>query len=197
MSRKINLSLTTPPDPQKEADDAGVRGQETKAAPACSVGDLFERHNDQLVSYLQTMLRSRDEAYEVAQEAYVRLLRLNSPGTVSFPRALLFRSARNLAIDRLRRHARTNQLLEEHTAGVETACQETPEAVFRARELAERLVEVVGELSPKCRRAFVLHRFRDMTFRDIAIEMELSESSVRKYVKQAMMHCHLRLQERE
>jgi RNA polymerase sigma-70 factor (ECF subfamily) len=47
-------------------------------------------------------LNSLADAQEVAQEAYVRLLRLKQPEGISFQRALLFRIAGNLSVDRIR-----------------------------------------------------------------------------------------------
>ena len=55
------------------------------------VGRLFREHNRSLVSYLAMRLRSVQEAKEVAQEAYVRVLQLQEPGAVSFLRAYLFK----------------------------------------------------------------------------------------------------------
>ena len=72
---------------------------------------LFEDHNDSLLRFLSVRLRSVEEAREVAQEAYVRLLKLDEPNAVSFFRAFLFRTAANLAIDRMRKRERADRYL--------------------------------------------------------------------------------------
>ena len=77
-----------------------------------AVSQLFRDHNRMLVGYLTSRLRSEQEAKEVAQEAYVRLLQLQDPGTPSLLRAYLFKTATNLAIDRLR-HRRVQHQAEE------------------------------------------------------------------------------------
>jgi RNA polymerase sigma factor (sigma-70 family) len=82
------------------------------ASNGAAVSQLFREHNRMLVGYLTTRLRSEQEAKEVAQEAYVRLLQLHEPGTPSLLRAYLFKTATNLAIDRLR-HRRVRQRAEE------------------------------------------------------------------------------------
>src|ERR1700742_2274079 len=64
---------------------------------------LFREHNEALVRFIRARVRSQQEALEVAQEAYVRLLSLHEPGAVSYLRAFLFQTANNLALDRLRR----------------------------------------------------------------------------------------------
>src|SRR6267154_5272898 len=65
---------------------------------------LFRDHNEALIRFLRGRVGSRNEALEVAQEAYVRLLSLDQPGAVSYLRAFLFKTAANIAIDRRRRH---------------------------------------------------------------------------------------------
>src|SRR5947209_4337020 len=88
------LALDQPAPPQESALDG---------APACpDVGRLFREHNQTLVRYLRARLGSEQEAKEVAQEAYVKLLQLERVGAISFMRAYLFRIAANLAIDRIR-----------------------------------------------------------------------------------------------
>ena len=66
---------------------------------------LFAEHNRSLIRFLRTRLKSDQEAKDVAQEAYVRLLQIDQPGTVSFLRADLFRTAVNIATDRMRGRA--------------------------------------------------------------------------------------------
>src|SRR5688572_5593177 len=63
---------------------------------------LFREHNEALVRFIFARVRSYQVAREVAQEAYVRLLSLDEPGAVSYLRAFLFKTAANLAVDRLR-----------------------------------------------------------------------------------------------
>src|SRR5581483_12225459 len=63
---------------------------------------LFREHNQSLVRFLITRLNSEQEAREVAQEAYVRLLQLDRPEAVGFLRQFLFKTALNIATDRIR-----------------------------------------------------------------------------------------------
>src|SRR5690625_3004835 len=76
-----------------------------EALRAAAVKKLVREVNESLIRVLWARLGSYEDAQEVAQEAYVRLLNLDDPGVVSYQRALLFRIAKNLAIDRLRRRA--------------------------------------------------------------------------------------------
>src|SRR5580700_507376 len=86
-----------------KADPVADSEPETEESRADVVERLFREHNEALIRFLRGRVGSRNEALEVAQEAYVRLLSLDQPGAVSYLRAFLFKTAANIAIDRRRR----------------------------------------------------------------------------------------------
>src|SRR6202042_1479460 len=88
-----------PPNPQQVADPV----PDSEESRASVVERLFREHNEALIRFLRGRVGSHNEALEVAQEAYVRLLSLDQPGAVSYLRAFLFKTAANIAVDRLRR----------------------------------------------------------------------------------------------
>lgn len=153
---------------------------------------LFKEHNEALLRFLSARVGSAQEANEVAQEAYVRMLSLEQTGAVSYLRAFLFKTAENIAIDRRRRetvHARamTSPLFSEH------ADRRTPERRVAGEQTLERLHRVIAALPAKCRHAFVLYEFHGMSFEEIAAGMRISERMVRKYVVRALLHCRTAL----
>jgi RNA polymerase sigma factor (sigma-70 family) len=162
------------------------------------VSQLFREHNRLLVRYLTIRLRSEQEAKEVAQEAYARLLQLPQPGAPNLLRAYLFKTATNLAIDRLR-HRMVRRRTEEQPAllGEFSAIRDgsgDPAEQLLAREQTEQLLGYLQELPPKCQRVFDLHRLEGMPQHAVATRLGFSERMVRRYITYAMLYCHLRLQ---
>jgi RNA polymerase sigma factor (sigma-70 family) len=164
---------------------------------AAAVSELFREHNRVLVRYLTSRLRSEQEAKEVAQEAYVRLLQLQDPGTPGLLRAYLFKIATNLAIDRLR-HRKVRHRTEElprlfedlNTTRGELS---DPAEQLLAREQTDQLLGYLQELPIKCQQVISLHRFEGVPQHDVAVRLGISERMVRRYVTYAMVYCHLRL----
>lgn len=145
-----------------------------------------------LVGFLFARLRNEHEAKEVAQEAYVKLLRLDEkPGAASFMRSYLFRVAENLAIDRIRQK-RTRTRLDQ-LDNLEDFLDETggERAVLAQQELA-LLEAAVGELPDKYREAFRLVKLEDRSFADAAGLMGISERMVRKYIAGTLVYVRLR-----
>lgn len=167
-------------------------GEPDDPARSERVERLFREHNEALLRFLNVRLRSRHAAREVAQEAYVRLLSLDRPpGTAGYLQSLLFKTAANLAIDRLRREERFVRVVDAPMFH-EFADTRTPERQAAAAQTIQRLERLVAALPEKCRRAFLLNRIDGMDFPTIAREMGLSERMVRTYVVRALLHCRAR-----
>jgi RNA polymerase sigma factor (sigma-70 family) len=165
---------------------------------AAAVSELFREHNRLLVGYLRSRLGSLQEAKEVAQEAYVRVLQLQEPGAPGLLRAYLFKTASNLAVDRLR-HRRVRQRSEEQPQLFEELNTtrgelDDPAEQLLAREQADRLLGYLQELPAKCQRVMNLHRFEGASQRGVAMRLSISERMVRRYVTYAMVYCQLRLE---
>jgi RNA polymerase sigma factor (sigma-70 family) len=164
---------------------------------AVAVSELFREHNRMLVGYLRSRLGSEQEAKEVAQEAYVRVLQLHEPGTPGLLRAYLFKTAANLAIDRLR-HRRVRQRSEEQPQLFEELNttrgeSDDPAEQLLAREQVDQLLGYLQELPAKCQRVMNLHRFEGVSQREVSVRLGISERMVRRYVTYAMVYCQLRL----
>jgi RNA polymerase sigma factor (sigma-70 family) len=165
---------------------------------AVAVSELFREHNRMLVGYLRSRLGSEQEAKEVAQEAYVRVLQLHEPGAPGLLRAYLFKTAANLAVDRLR-HRRVQQRFEQQPQLFEelnatSGESDDPAEQLLAREQADQLLRFLQELPTQCQQVMSLHRFEGLSQRDVAVRLGISERMVRRYVTYAMVFCHLRLE---
>lgn len=160
------------------------------------VARLFRDHNDALVSLLALRLKSVQDAKEVAQEAYVRLLQLDrADGAISLLRSYLFRIASNLAVDRLRHRS-----VRWHAGDAVKA--ELFENFGPANDIERRLVateelefvrKAIAELPKACRQAFWMHRAQGATVSEIAKELKVTERMVRYHLSRALVYCQLRM----
>jgi RNA polymerase sigma-70 factor (ECF subfamily) len=119
------------------------------------------------------------------------VLQLETPGAVSFLRSYLFKTAANLAIDRLR-HEETRARLDPGDDFENFLDESTPERTAIAREELAYLGRVIAELPAKYQDAFRLHRVEDESFEDIAHQMGLKDRMVRRYVTHTLLYLRLR-----
>ena len=162
------------------------------AGHAARIDRLFREHNDALLRFLSARLGSYQDAREIAQEAYVRLLKLDRPGAVSFLKALLYKTASNLAIDRIR-HRRLVVRYEQSAKSAELfelAADAAPAALDDVRVIADAL----GDLPPRCRSAFLMSRVEALDSTEIAERLGVTDRAVRKYIARALVFLQLRLQ---
>ena len=153
---------------------------------------VFNEHNETLLRFLRVRLQSDAEAQEVAQEAYVRLLKLDEPGAISYVRAFLFKIATHLAVDRMRQRKRADKHIRlSFFEGVQPSEEDT--------ELVQEKIRLVNgyinELPPKCRKVFLLNRLEGLSTAEIAAQMLMSSRMVRKYLVRATEYCRTRLDE--
>jgi len=158
-----------------------------------AVEELYLRHHAALHRFLRRLLRCEDAAAEVAQDAYLRLLRLAPRMPPDNPRAYLFQVAANAARDRLARDQRRNGVVDGGPLP-ETACTRPDvEAEAMARDRLRILAAAVDDLPPRCREVFLMSRLDGLGNGEIAGRLGISRNMVEKHIIKAMMHCRRRL----
>lgn len=156
---------------------------------------VFERYYRELLNFLAHKVRDRDVASDLAQESYARVYAAERSGTsVRDPRALLYRTARNLLTDRYRRDASAAQFLGVDSAEVEPDAQQgpavhEPEVALATRQHFERIAQVVDGLPPRCREAFILVKFDGLTHAETAQRMGISVKTVEMQIQIALRAC--------
>lgn len=163
---------------------------------------VYHASRDKLVRFLMLQTGSLADAEDVAQAAYVKLFVKADTLAPSNLRALLFLTARNLALDLRRQRGRRDRVIRDLDDGsnpIGQVASPYPDAErsLIARENFETLAGLIAELSPKCRQAFVAYKFEERGYREIAAEIGVSESMVRKYVIRAVSHLARRFEEME
>ena len=164
------------------------------------LAELVALHGAPLEKFLTRKMNSPEDAAEVAQDAFLRLHRMQEPEKLDNARAYLFQVANNLAIDQLRRRTLHYRFLNAEKSLAPdgepidiNAIAASPEHILSAQEKLAAIYQAVEELPFTVKQAFLLHRSSGMSYAAIAQEMNVSVSSVEKYILQALKHCRRRL----
>lgn len=143
--------------------------------PATTAG-MFERHHLAIYRYLFRMLGSRDRAEEMTQDVFVRVLKGASRyEDRAQERAWLFRIARNLRLDELRRVRRTPAIQDEEPL-------QPPQQALRAS-----LRQALAMLPDDEREAFVLAEVVGLSYSEIADACSTTPAAVRSRIYRARM----------
>ncbi len=150
----------------------------------------LEPHEAMLRAWLQSRHPSGVDIDDVIQEAYLRVLKAREETSIQSPKAFLFATARNLALNSVRfakvRGEDTMSRLEDceildERAGVH-------ETVARNQEL-EVLTKAIQSLPDRCRQIFTLRKVYGMSQKDIARELNISPRTVNAQISIGVNKC--------
>lgn len=159
---------------------------------------LYRQYSTPLLRFISRQNVSPEEAKEIVQETYCRLQQITQVETLESPRGYLFRTAINLARDskRLRRRQGDLANVTDGSAADEVA-SDAPTAyqVLKGEQELAIIRKAIAELNPTCRQVFILHRFGNATYGQIAERLGVSVSMIEKHVSAALAHLKTRLNE--
>lgn len=140
-----------------------------------------------LRAFLARRTHSMCDAEDLAQEAFLRLLRMEDRDGIRSLKSFLFKTATNLARDRVRRsHTR---MMRGAVPASEIDLPDTgtePSQTLESMQAAAAFTRVLNELRPSTRQAFLLYRLEACSHAEIARQMGISVSMVEKHVSAAM-----------
>jgi RNA polymerase sigma factor (sigma-70 family) len=144
-------------------------------------------HEDALMRYLRRCWPQRDELHDLRQEAYCRIYEAAGKAFPTSPKSFLFTTARHLMADRLRR----GRVVSIETVGDLEAMnvlvdEVSPERWCGGRQTLHRLAEAFDQLPGRCREAVWLRRVGDLSQREVARRMGISEKTVEKHLAKGM-----------
>lgn len=156
--------------------------------------DIYLQYHEELCrAVIKKFSVSHTEAEDVVQTAFIRYTESAAP--VLNPRAFLYKTCSNIAIDQIRR--RDVQLgYARSVAEVETGPVEEigPERQLEARQRLGIISRALWAMPGKRRRLLMMNRFDGLSYAEISRRVNLSETVVRKHIAKALAGCQCALQ---
>jgi RNA polymerase sigma factor (sigma-70 family) len=156
---------------------------------------LFAEHGRSLQAYLHRRLRIKADVLDLAQEVYLRMLRVSEPEAIRNPQLYLYTVASNLMKEHAVLERRRGEPLDLDEAMVQQRLGELPalEEELESDQMRERLNAALDELPAGWRTALVLQYRYGLTYMQIADRLGVSSSMVKKYLAQGLSHCRRHL----
>lgn len=173
-------SIASAPNLNAAVDDRGARAQ---------LKHLYERHWNDLCRHIRaTFGAGPSDPQDIAQSAFARYLSIDDHQAVENPRAFLYTTARNIALDitRHHKHASRHSLRAAQDEGAQTIDECSPERIALARERAAALSAAIENLPRRQRQALLLNRLHDLSYSQIAARIGSSKSDVRRQIVRAL-----------
>jgi RNA polymerase sigma factor (sigma-70 family) len=151
------------------------------------ISGFYTQYRRLIFAFIRRKTGDREQAEELTQEVYLRLLKSDKLEQIQHPNAFLHRVALNVLIDWRRAEAVRAATRDENAAQVLLFTNEvTPERETLAREALEILKGSIEKLPRKSRQVFILHKIHRLSHADIARRLEISNSAIEKHLERGM-----------
>ena len=150
------------------------------------LASLYEATIAPLRRYLTRLLGNTTEAQDVAHDAYLRVYPNGDKTSADQPEAVLYTTARRLAINRLKR--RSISPFSPDGNAVDTAASAAPGVAQQvmARQELRLLEDAIAQLPEGCRAVLLLRKVELLSHREIAGRLGIAVSTVEKQHARAL-----------
>ncbi len=170
-----------------------------KLVQRCASGDaqafdeLVHLYQNKIINIAYGMLQDREDAYDVAQEVFIKLYRKigDFNGAASLD-TWIYRITVNASLDALRKRGRRVQTVpivaenEEETFELPVADESgAPESVVLKKERRREIEDAIAQLNEKYRSVLILREFEDLDYEQIARVLHLSVGTVKSRLSRA------------
>ncbi|MFA4868137.1 MAG: RNA polymerase sigma-70 factor [Pedobacter sp.] len=148
--------------------------------------EIYNRHWKLIYAHVYKMLRDEDDAKDIVQEVFgnlwIKAASIKSNLNIA---GLLYTAARNKVFDLIEKNKVRSDYIGEIASFVSDPLNEKVDAIDEKRIL-EILEREIQKLPPKMKEIFELSRKEDLSHKEIAAKLNISEQTVKKQVQNAL-----------
>jgi RNA polymerase sigma factor (sigma-70 family) len=155
------------------------------------VAAIAAKYGKRLRRFLSVRLRNSADAPDLAQEVYLRLLRVDRREAIRSPEAYLFTVASHVLHQHAVLQAAVPPVLDisEVFAELQSLSEEGPEAQAALQQRLDDLERMIRRLPAREASALLLHRFAGYSIEEIGRELGVARITAAKYLAKALAHC--------
>ncbi|HEY8918297.1 MAG TPA: RNA polymerase sigma-70 factor [Chitinophaga sp.] len=157
---------------------------------------LFKSFFPLVCKTIYRLVQDTATAEDLAQEVFIRIWNRRSALQEVYFKAYLHRAAINMALDHLDKHKRQGKHLSIEEDMIQLpASSGTAESPHRLKQTTAHIHQAIDRLPEKCREIFILSRFEEMTYREIAATLNISVKTVENQMITALKKLRVSLQD--
>lgn len=189
LSRPIDSANSVSPPPPHRSDDSPAQSG-LVAGPSPRDAGFFRSTLAPLRRYVARLVGCETEAQDIVQDAQTRVFAVMQRAEVTHPRALLYTTARHLAIDELKHRSRAPFRDRPDAAELTPGRQPGIEETVMAREEWGLLQQAIAELAPECRAVLLLRTVEGLSHGEISRRLGVPRKTVEKRLYRAIRQLH-------
>lgn len=156
-------------------------------------GILYNKYNGLLYLHAYNRLRDREAAKDMIQDLFTALWAKRDTLTINEGvSSYLYKSIRNRVIDYVAKQNISSKYIKSFGAYLESP-QGTTDHLVREKQLTSLIEQEIARLPPQLKLVFELSRKENLSHKEIAEQLNLSDQTVRSYIKDALRILRVRL----
>ena len=157
---------------------------------------IFHTHYHNIYGFFLKRLGSPEDAADASQETFMRVVRRNDTIKLDSPAGYIWRTAQNLVKEIKRTRAVSAKWMSSGGMDLdkEVSNAPTPEEALKFQNMSEDILNVLDRLPPRGREVFILHRFKGLSHKEIAGQLNISPKTVENHMVNALLFFHKHLQ---
>ncbi len=159
------------------------------------IKQLYDEHFHHLVLSSLRFVKDYNQAEDIVQDVFVKIWQ--TPDVFKKnenPKAYLFKAVKNSSLNFLR-HIEVRQKFVTDSKLINSTIDELKEETFSDEEVNNRIHQAVNKLPEHWREAFVLSKYDNLKYYEIAEKLNISQKTVEKYMSKALMFLREELKE--
>lgn len=145
--------------------------------------EVFDANYEYIRNYLYYLSGDSGLSEDLTQDVFLQLWDKREKVKDETVRALLFAIARNAF---LKSYRRKKYDLKFKSTWFDTAESQSPDHILEMKELDEKLQKTISGLPEKCRVVYLMNRIDNLTYGQIAENLQVSVKSVEKQMSKAL-----------
>ncbi|WP_035332839.1 RNA polymerase sigma-70 factor [Dyadobacter crusticola] len=172
-----------------EIDSASFLKLTFEQNPAKGLELLFKRFYSPLCSHAVRFVYSKQLAEDLVSEVFFQFYRTKAYENINTSyTSYLFRSVRNECFTYMRREFGKTDTLDATEENTISCYQQLPDAEIHYNNLFIKVNEVIARLPTQCQKVFLLSRFENKKYNEIASELHISPKTVEVHISKALKH---------
>jgi RNA polymerase sigma-70 factor (ECF subfamily) len=156
------------------------------------VKSLYENSYRELFAFLLRRATTREQAQDMSQETYIRMMRIDRIDLIEQPKAYLFRIAANTVYEmriKSNRHFEKVTFPFDEVEDVASPDEHDPQLHFERKEAVSQLEFIIKDLPPIYQSVLLMRKRDGLTHIEISDKLQISIHTVRKYLTRAVSEC--------
>lgn len=149
--------------------------------------EIYSRYWEPLSTSAIKITGSFDDACDIVQDVFVNIWKHRKELTIAYLKGYLFRSVRNGCIKYIQQSSRTTAFIQSFSIFYRHM-QVHPASLPEVRELQAVLEAAVSALPHKMQEVYMMSRDQNLSYKEIAMRLNIAEATVKKQVSNALKH---------